>query len=76
MEIVDAVINDPEVKFNFPEAGKCSIPYLELDQATFGYDPKVPILKKIRLVIDNTCRIALVGPNGAGKSTLIKVLLG
>lgn len=53
---------------------KIRIPYLELDKATFGYDAEKPILKNVRFVIDDTCRIALVGPNGAGKSTLLKML--
>ncbi|KRX05641.1 P-loop containing nucleoside triphosphate hydrolase [Pseudocohnilembus persalinus] len=76
MSLIESVVQDDEIKFVFPEAGKCSVPFLQLENATFGYDAEKPILKNVNLIIDDTTRIALVGPNGAGKSTLLKMLLG
>lgn len=76
MNVIESVLSDPEIVFRFPEAGKCPIPFLELEHAVFGYDPEKPILKDVSLIIDDKSRIALVGPNGAGKSTLLKCLIG
>lgn len=47
---------------------------VEYKNVTFGYDPAVPVLKKIRLKVSPNQTIAIVGPTGAGKSSLIKLL--
>ena len=48
--------------------------HLELQQVSFGYDPKQPILQDINLTIKPRQTVALVGRSGSGKSTLVKLL--
>ena len=40
---------------------------------TFGYDPAIPIIEDLDLVIPPGQRVAVVGETGAGKSTLAKL---
>jgi len=47
---------------------------VEFKNITFGYDPKIPVIKNISLKIMAGRKIALVGPTGAGKSTIINLL--
>ncbi|MFB0543886.1 MAG: ABC transporter ATP-binding protein, partial [Candidatus Bathyarchaeia archaeon] len=44
------------------------------DDVNFEYDPGIPVLKDIDLVISADKKVALVGPTGAGKTTMIKLL--
>jgi ATP-binding cassette, subfamily F, member 3 len=53
-----------------------SPPIIALDDAAVGYDPGVPVLRRLSLRIDSEDRIALLGANGNGKSTLSKLLAG
>ena len=47
---------------------------IELRGVSFGYDPAVPVLQDVRLLIPAGETIALVGPTGAGKSTIAKLV--
>ncbi len=47
---------------------------VEYKDITFGYDPKISVLKKINLKVNQNQTIAIVGHTGAGKSSLIKLL--
>ncbi|MBN1681291.1 MAG: ABC-F family ATP-binding cassette domain-containing protein [Anaerolineae bacterium] len=47
-----------------------------LDDLTIGYDPGVPLLRDLNLVLRAGERIAVLGPNGHGKSTLLKTIVG
>src|ERR1700716_424232 len=49
-------------------------PIIAVDEVSFGYDPKKPVLNRVTLRIDTDDRIALLGSNGNGKSTLVKLL--
>ena len=44
------------------------------DNVDFGYDPRRPILKGIKLRVPAGKTVAIVGPSGAGKSTVSRIL--
>ncbi len=48
---------------------------VRFDDATFGYDPALPILEGVSLEAKPGDRIALVGRTGAGKSTIIRLVM-
>jgi ATP-binding cassette subfamily B protein/subfamily B ATP-binding cassette protein MsbA len=47
---------------------------LEIERATFGYDPLHPVLENVSLHIAAGETVAIVGPNGCGKSTLANLI--
>ena len=47
---------------------------IELRDVTFGYDPAIPVLRHVSLVIEPGETLAVVGPTGAGKSTVAKLV--
>jgi ATP-binding cassette subfamily F protein 3 len=53
-----------------------SPPIVALDDVAVGYEPGRPVLRRLRLRIDDDDRIALIGANGNGKSTLVKLIAG
>ncbi|BBN17941.1 ATP-binding cassette, subfamily F, member 3 [Marchantia polymorpha subsp. ruderalis] len=74
---VDAVINDPDYKFEFPTPeDKPSAPIISFSDATFGYPGGPLLFKNLNFGIDLDSRLAMVGPNGIGKSTLLKLISG
>uniref|UniRef100_A0A0D9VMX6 ABC transporter domain-containing protein n=1 Tax=Leersia perrieri TaxID=77586 RepID=A0A0D9VMX6_9ORYZ len=77
MEHVDAVVSDPDYKFEFPTPDdRPGPPIISFSDASFGY-PGGPILfKNLNFGIDLDSRIAMVGPNGIGKSTILKLISG
>jgi ATP-binding cassette, subfamily B, bacterial MsbA len=48
---------------------------VRFDNVTFGYQPEMPVLKKMRLKAGNGKVTALVGPSGGGKSTVLNLIL-
>ena len=48
---------------------------LKLQNVSFSYDSKQPVLKNISLVIEPDTKVALVGESGEGKTTLTNLLL-
>jgi len=44
------------------------------ENVTFGYDPKIPVIKDIGFTLEASRKLAIVGPTGAGKSTIINLL--
>jgi len=76
MERLPDIVQDPEVRFDFPESDKLSPPLLVLDDVSVGYQTNHPILKGLNLRIDEEDRIALLGANGNGKSTFAKLIAG
>ncbi len=76
MDIVDAVIAERAIRFNFPNPEKIPSPMLSITHADIGYTEGKPILRNVRENIDNDDRIALLGANGNGKSTMMKLIAG
>lgn len=44
------------------------------ERVSFGYDPKLPVLKDVNMTVEPGQFVALVGPTGSGKSTLISLI--
>jgi ATP-binding cassette subfamily F protein 3 len=77
MKPVTALVTQDVREISFPAPEKLlSPPIVAVDDATVGYDPGSPVLKRVTLRIDEDDRIALLGANGNGKSTLVKLLAG
>ncbi|MDW8034043.1 MAG: ATP-binding cassette domain-containing protein [Nitrososphaerota archaeon] len=47
---------------------------VRFENVTFGYDPKIPVLKGVSFTLTQRKKLAIVGPTGAGKSTIINLL--
>jgi ATP-binding cassette subfamily B protein len=48
---------------------------IKFDNVTFGYQPDVPVLKRMKLKTSQGKVTALVGPSGGGKSTILNLIL-
>ena len=44
------------------------------ENVTFGYDPRIPVIKNINFDVNSQNKLAIVGPTGAGKSTIINLI--
>ncbi|KAJ4785286.1 ATP-binding cassette sub-family F member 3 [Rhynchospora pubera] len=77
MGTVDAIINDPDYKFEFPTPDdRPGPPIISFSDASFGYPGGPLLFKNLNFGIDLESRIAMVGPNGIGKSTILKLISG
>ncbi|KAJ4750080.1 ATP-binding cassette sub-family F member 3 [Rhynchospora pubera] len=77
MGTVDAIINDPDYKFEFPTPDdRPGPPFISFSDASFGYPGGPLLFKNLNFGIDLESRIAMVGPNGIGKSTILKLISG
>jgi len=47
---------------------------VKFENVTFGYDPKLPVVRNISFTLTQGKKLAIVGPTGAGKSTIINLL--
>jgi ATP-binding cassette subfamily F protein 3 len=76
LEPVALAESEPPVRFDFPEPAELAPPLIALDHVAVGYEPGVPVLRRLDLRLDPDDRIALLGANGNGKSTLARLLAG
>ena len=49
---------------------------LRVEDVTFGYDSKKPVVRGLNTSVRRGERVAIVGKNGAGKSTMAKLITG
>lgn len=75
----DRVFELLSVQSEITDAPHVSVPdtmtyRIHVDNLTFGYDPKTPVLRNIDIHLEEGNILALVGPTGAGKSTLANLL--
>ena len=73
MQPIAALMEDPSLSFDFPDADELRPPLITLDLAAVGYN-ETPVLSRLNLRIDPDDRIALLGRNGNGKTTLARLL--
>jgi ATP-binding cassette subfamily F protein 3 len=77
LEPIAAVVADEVRPIEIPAPAKAlSPPIIATENVAVGYEPGVPVLRRLSLRIDDDDRIALLGANGNGKSTLVKLLAG
>ena len=72
----DLIDTNPEVK-DLPPDKAINIKTIDnvvFDDVTFGYDPKIPVVKNVSFALDANKKLAIVGQTGAGKSTIINLL--
>lgn len=48
---------------------------VELCDVAFSYDPEVPLIRDLNLLVKPGQRVAIVGPTGCGKTTIINLLM-
>jgi cobalt/nickel transport system ATP-binding protein len=53
-----------------------SEPLVHLDEVSFSYGPRRPVLDRCTLCVHASERIGLAGPNGSGKTTLLAMIVG
>ena len=76
MESLAEILEDPTLRFSFPDPEPLSPPVLQLANVGFHYEGQAALFSKVHLGLDMSSRVALVGPNGVGKSTLLKIITG
>lgn len=58
------------------EEQNSSVPMIQFQNVTFGYNESTPILHDISFAVNKGEMLAIVGSTGSGKSTIINVLCG
>ncbi|OQX73825.1 MAG: ABC transporter ATP-binding protein [Campylobacteraceae bacterium 4484_4] len=49
---------------------------IEIENLSFSYANKIPVLKSINMRIDRGAKVAIVGASGSGKTTLAQLIVG
>jgi ATP-binding cassette subfamily F protein 3 len=77
LQPIAAEIENDVRPLSFPNPrSRLGNPLIRLEEASAGYAPDAPVLRRLNLRLDMDDRIALLGANGNGKSTLAKLLCG
>lgn len=50
--------------------------HINIDNLTFGYAGRQPVLRNLNMQLTDGARCLLIGANGAGKSTILRILSG
>lgn len=67
----------PPTLVDAPDARPLHVPHGEIrfDEICFGYQPELPVIDHLDLLVPPGERVGLVGRSGAGKTTLVNLLL-
>ncbi|MED0671455.1 ABC transporter transmembrane domain-containing protein [Aneurinibacillus aneurinilyticus] len=78
MERIGQLLNQPREETGGSESAQLKQRHLgiQVDNVTFGYHAKQPVLKQINMNIPACTTVAFVGSSGSGKSTMVQLLLG
>ncbi len=66
----------PWIRFDYDERDKLHRHAVEVDNMTFGYEAKTPVIKGLSTTIEAGDKVAIIGENGVGKTTLLRLLAG
>jgi ATPase subunit of ABC transporter with duplicated ATPase domains len=66
----------PWIRFDYDEKEKLHRHAVEVEKLSFGYDPKVAVIKDFTITIEAGDKVAIIGENGVGKTTLLRLLAG
>lgn len=72
----DALQNIDSLDFDFHYSSFAAKTIMDVNNLSFGYDPKNPLIENLSFSVKSDDRIAIIGKNGKGKSTLLNVLAG
>lgn len=72
----DALAQIRDLDFDFHYSSFPAKTVMEVSRLSFHYDPQIPLIQDLNLVIRSDDRIAVIGKNGKGKSTLLNVMAG
>ncbi|MBF0491471.1 MAG: ABC-F family ATP-binding cassette domain-containing protein [Deltaproteobacteria bacterium] len=72
----DALQNIESLDFDFHYAPFAAKTVMEVNDLSFHYEAKTPLIQNLSFSIKSDDRIAIIGKNGKGKSTLLNVLAG
>ncbi|KAL7008940.1 hypothetical protein EMMF5_001687 [Cystobasidiomycetes sp. EMM_F5] len=67
LPVLEAPEEEDSMQFKFAEADKLSPPLLQLNEASFGYEPTKLILGGVNVDVGIDSRIGIIGPNGCVK---------
>ena len=76
MECISEILDDPSLRFSFPQPEPISSPILQIVDVGFSYPGKPTLFSHVNLGLDMESRVALVGPNGIGKPTPLATARG
>jgi ATP-binding cassette subfamily B protein/subfamily B ATP-binding cassette protein MsbA len=71
---VEEDVRDPDHPHRWPSHISRARGWIRFDNVTFGYEPDVPVLRKVEVDARPGETVALVGRTGAGKSTLVAMI--
>ncbi|MDD5248176.1 MAG: ABC-F family ATPase [Rhodocyclaceae bacterium] len=66
----------PWIGFDFDDKEKLHRLAVEIENLSFGYDPKLPVIKGFSIAIEAGEKVAIIGENGVGKTTMLRLLAG
>jgi len=74
---MSAIITASESSASPTTTAVCNEPmHINVNDLTFGYVGREPVLRNLNMQLTNGARCLLIGANGAGKSTILRILGG